>query len=396
MSIIYNCPAQRNPAQIRRCWAARNILSKYNTPIQDVSVNIEYDHAIIKYLKTHKVNVARLEYPQIVVNNNIVGPVAELQAADEDGRLANFVRSVPHEIQQAIALNASLLEESNKSHELQREKERREHEEEKKKLAAQLELQQQKLREEQQREEERRKERELKLLKKREADSLYQSQRDIQINQISEKIIAVQNVEKDKVNQRKAYNALINEDEEMLKSIPEDMRAMVNQIHGILPQLFKRSIIPICQRLQSFEAAIDFVFENQEKLEAEQPKFPLLDIVEEPVPSMAASLLESSLLISAVEEQAPSAAVEELVERNSYLESENAKLKEEFTKFKLQQLQFLMALRDETKEELKNLDRKLEKQLAEVETTRRLIGNASKKLELIDNQVIEFNASMNL
>ena len=163
--------------------------------------------------------------------NNLI-PVADLQVADEDGRLANFVRSVPHEIQQAIALNASLLEESNKSHELQREKERREHEEEKKKLAAQLELQQQKLREEQQREEERRKERELKLLKKREADALYQSQRDIQINQISEKIIAVQNVEKDKVNQRKAYNALINEDEEMLKSIPEDMQAMVNQIHG--------------------------------------------------------------------------------------------------------------------------------------------------------------------
>ena len=392
MSIIYNCPEQRNPQQIRRCFGARSILSKYNTPITEVSVSFSYDHALVRYLKGHPGNVSRMEFPQTVVNNIIVGSLAELEAADQDGRLANYVRSVPQEIQMSIALNASILEETNKNHELQREKERREHEEEKRQLAAQLKQQQDKLREEQEKEEARRKEREIKLSKKREAESLLQSQRDVQISAISEKINAVQKLQEDKANQRKAYNAIRIEDEQTVNALPSSMKDMVNQIHGVLPQIFKRTIIPICQRLQSFEEAIDFVFENQAKLEAEQPQFPLLDEIEEPVSAVAASLLESSLLMSTMEEEPSPAVFEELSIRNAALESENERLKAEMSKFKVQQLQFLMALRDETKEELKYMDKRLEKQLEEVETTRCLINNINKKLELIDNKVIEYNA----
>jgi len=329
MSIIYHCPEQRNIAQIKRCGAARAILAKYNTPVTDVSVSHVYDHALVAYLKTHPGNVARLEFPQIVVNNIIVGPVGDLQAADEDGRLANYVRSVPKEVQQAIALNASLLEESNKSQKVQRERERKEHEEEKRKLAEQIRLKDEKLREEREREEERRKERELKLQQQRKEEAILQTQRDLHISQISERVTAVQQKEKQKENQRKAYETILSEDEENLKRLPTDLQAMVNQINSVVPQLFKRTIIPICQKFQNFDEAIDFVFENQSKLEEQQPKFPLVDVAEEPESSVGASLLESSLYVSTLEEQPSSATFNELSLKNATLESENTQLKED-------------------------------------------------------------------
>ena len=72
MSVIFKTHPITVP-QIKRINELKCILMKYGAKFAERTVDLQSDFGLIALFKTHPSNIARVEYPQLLINNIVIG-----------------------------------------------------------------------------------------------------------------------------------------------------------------------------------------------------------------------------------------------------------------------------------------------------------------------------------